>query len=246
MFYNATFLDFIDEIKFLKLQNIFASYEEGFDPYNGALKSIVKEDFIIIEREYEVYKGEDCFYEKKSFYNDFLTPILNSLTTRFIDFFEARVNQGVYDVIKMAEYQSSKLLELKTKTQEIKFLKKELQEILLLELEKSIEYLNEIKTRPFFKLDKKINLKMNRIDVLNLFVFLRESGNMKYYSNSELRLLIEKNFCYYNKKEKAFKEIKTDTSTITDIFNGSTFSKNSLERIEEIFSKENIHKNFSS
>jgi hypothetical protein len=47
-------------------------------------------------------------------------------------------------------------------------------------------------------------------------------------------------------KEKAFKEIKTDTSTITDIFNGSTFSKNSLERIEEIFSKENIHKNFNS
>ncbi|RLJ97925.1 hypothetical protein [Tenacibaculum discolor] len=243
MIYTTTFLDFIEETRFLKLQNKFASYDVNFYPYEETYDKIVDGDFKILEKDINPITEEEIFVYK-SFNEDFIIPSISTLAERYIKYFKNKTENEMFEEEKIASFarhQLDRLFKIEIKAKEINYLNDVSKDLLIKQIKDVIEFLSDDYIIPSFSLDRKIKVKMNKTDIIVLFLLLRENKKIVYYPNAELKLILERTFLYLNEKDKAYYNISINSTIISDILNGNRPINNSLKRLKNLFQSEDFY-----
>ncbi|AZJ35252.1 hypothetical protein D6T69_06855 [Tenacibaculum singaporense] len=243
MIYTTTFLDFIEETRFLKLQNKFASYDVNSYPYDETYEKIVEGDFKVLEKDINPITEEEIFVYK-SFYEDFIIPSISTLAGRYINYFKNKTENEMFEEEKIASFarhQLNRLFKIEIKAKEINYLNDVSKDLFIKQIKDVIDFLSDDYIIPSFSLDRKIKVKMNKTDIIVLFLLLRENKKIVYYTNTEFRLILEKTFLYFNEKDKTYYDISTKPTTISDILNGNRPINNSLKRLKNLFQGEEFY-----
>jgi hypothetical protein len=252
MIFTPSFIDFSTESKFLNLQNKFLSYDERsvgmveeiqLKGGKGILEGVKKEDFCITYKTLDINNAD--YYADIYFYKDFITPNINTLATNIINQIYLRIKKDfLYNELERKSYITQTIENLKQLALLISnaiHLSNDIKNLLSYQIELLLENLYENNLFDnTFKFEEKIQLKMNKNDILTFFILLRQKGFIKYPINADLGKLIDSHFLYYDKATDDYKEIQKSNKLLSDYRNGSKSISKSITRLKNFFTKENF------
>lgn len=252
MIFTPTFIDFTTESNFLNLQNKFLSYDERnigmveeiqLKGGKGIFTEVKKEDFFIIYKTLDINNIDH--YNDIYFYKDFIIQNIKTLATFTINQITSIIkNDFLHNELERKSYITLTIQNIKHFDAQIfnaTYLSNDIKILLSREIELVLEYLYENNlSENLFKFDEKIQLKMNKNDILAFFILLRQKGIIKYPYNAELGKLIDNHFLYFDKVTNDYKEIRHSNKLLSDYENGSRSVSKSITRLKNFFTKDNF------
>lgn len=233
------FQDFISKSNYAALQYKFASYDEK---YNGLLESKF-ENFI--DNDFSIYYiNDEHNHSELSFYNDFLIPKIDILAKSTINKIQQKINTDYkYDKEKRELFIKDVLddcykTELMIKNND--FLIIEIKDRLSSQMEIVLEYLKGDYLKNF-EFNEKFQFNLIEQDLLVLIAFLRKENKLVNENESQLGLLIEKNFECFDDKTQSYKKIKRANKKLNEIKNNGKSIEKSIIRLRKLFSENSFN-----
>ncbi|MDI6050583.1 hypothetical protein QLS31_12145 [Flavobacterium sp. XS2P24] len=252
MIFTPSFIDFSTEYHFLNLQNKFLSYDERsigmveeiqLRGGKGIFTEVKKEDFCITYKTLDINNVDH--YKDIYFYKEFITSNIETLAIITINQITSRIKKDfLHNELERKSYITLTIQNIKNLDIQISnaiYLSKDINILLSGQLELVLDYLYENNlSENLFKFDEKIQLKMNKNDILAFFILLRQKGIIKYPYNAELGKLIDNHFLYYDKTTDDYKEIQHSNKLLSEYGNGSKSISKSITRLKDFFTKGNF------
>lgn len=252
MIFTPSFIDFSTEYHFLNLQNKFLSYDERnigmveeiqLKGGKGLFSEVKKEDFFIVYKTIDINNIDH--YKDIYFYEDFITQNIKTLASFTMNQITSIIKKDfLHNELERKSYITLTIQNIKNLDVQISnaiYLSKYINILLSGQLKLVLEYLYENNlSENLFKFDEKIQLKMNKNDILAFFILLRQKGIIKYPYNAELGKLIDNHFLYFDKVTNDYKEIRHSNKLLSDYENGSRSVSKSITRLKNFFTKDNF------
>jgi hypothetical protein len=231
---KVTLLDFATPENYLKLQNNFASQDTRFHPDYDLYKKPFPGDFDIIIKTINDVTLEE-HYNKRSFFTHFLYPQIETMYYSFVEHF----NKELYDkaileknkIELSAKNYHKKILVVREKLLKCDYLNVTTKDLLNKQIDSILDYLALVHINPNYLPTDKFKFKLNKIDLINLFILLRDHDIIDHKYDRDLGLLIDNSFLYFNKGDNSFKAISNSNKVINDYKNLNRGSNKSLSRI---------------
>lgn len=236
---TVTFLDFETKQNYLRLQNRFATQDVRNPPGENTYENPVKDFNIIVKTVNEVTLEEE--YIELFFLKDFLYPKIDTMAKRFIHFFKKELDAKLILDPKKIELFAKKYYEKITivneKVLNSGYLNVLIQKKLIVQLDVIMEYLTQVHINPNYSFAEKMEFKLNKTDLLNLFILLREHDYIGHKYDRDLGRLIDNFFVYYDDNLKDYKNISNSKRVLNDLNNGNRGNNKSYQRMQNMFTK---------
>lgn len=236
---TVTFLNFETKQNYLKLQNNFAAQAMGNPPGENTYENPVKDFSIMVKTVNDATLEED--YLELFFLKDFLYPQIDTMAKRFIQFFKKELHVKLILDPKQIELFAKKYYEKVTivneKVLNSDYLNVLIQKKLTAQLDVIMEYLTQVHINPNYSFAEKMEFKLNKTDLLNLFILLREHNYIGHRYDSDLGGLIDNFFLYYDDDLKDYKNISNSRRVINDLKNGNRGNNKSYQRLQKMFAQ---------
>jgi hypothetical protein len=237
--YPLKFSDFSSKINFLKLQNKFAAYgQRNIGMNEDVYTDIVKTDFSIIYKSVHEFNIET--YDEVSFYQDFLLPRINNLSSITIlnvnkkikaDFLYNDAERN--DFIKLT---LEEVISIHRSILEADYLNPIIVDALNNELQIVIDFLSTFDFNLNFGIIEKIQFNLNKTDLLVLMYLFRKNGIVNTaYTDADFGKLIERFFQYQNSLTNNYVDIKRARKELNDFKNMNDTIEKSIARLKNLF-----------
>ena len=111
-----------------------------------------------------------------------------------------------------------------------------IQKKLTAQLDVIMEYLTQVHINPNYSFAEKMEFKLNKTDLLNLFILLREHDYIGHKYDRDLGRLID-NFFVYDDDLKDYKNISNSRRVLNDLNHGNRGNNKSYKRLQNMFTK---------
>jgi hypothetical protein len=239
--------NFTSKKEFEKLKTYFKQYDVNF--YNPVLESkfdkenpkITVQDFICIDEEQGILQELD---KELEFVNDFLNPGLSRISENEISNFKnICYSKGLFTKQGREGYALTKKEELvfiKEKINKASYLSNEIRKIINKEIKNIISGLKRYIHNPYPRLNKKLDVNLQRNEIVGLFYLLNKDGKFNNATKSDIGRIIDDNFRYLDKDINRYIDIVGSNKDFVD-FDGGSGDKTPFESIKKIFTSKNFY-----
>ena len=244
MISNLLFNDFTTIDRYLALQNKFASNDANRHGVNEDLYTeVIADDFTVIIPSFDEYNNAD--FTTVSFYTDFINPKINALARTTIDKINKRIEADFLhnepEREHFIKFTLNEFFLIWEKLTTAEYVNHTIKSELLIQLEIVLDFLTTYDFKIKYEIVEKFHFKLNKTDLLLLILLIREKGLLDSPYDSQLGLLIERSFKYFNERTKSYEDILRAGRVINDIKNGSRSVNNATERLKSILQDDSFY-----
>jgi hypothetical protein len=241
------FKNFTTKKEFEKLKAFFK--QNDTDYYNPNVSNefdkenpkIIFRDFFYVDNDPEMFQES---LVEQYFIKDFIIPGISGISTNEVLFLKKKCFDKSLFTKQLKEGYAldfkEKLLGIEQKITNANHLSDELR----LQIKKQIKLTkSEIRRyihNPYPKLNRKVNVKLQRNEVVALFHLLIQDGKIKNTTKADIGRIIDNSFKFFDDKEKKFCDIVDSRKDFVDFEKGNG-DKTPIEAIKKIFTSNDFY-----